>query len=588
MLDVDTVPTTKLFTLFRRFFFYLRPHAKHIALNGLVIVGITVASTALIWMIGQGFDLLHTGRFDALPEYILVSALLVVILQGLRYANFYFSEWMEQRVIYAIRREMYAHLLALSTPFKHRYSAGELLTRLSQDISHVSQLLVLAPANLFSYSLTFVMYLSVLFYIDYRLTLVALLFVPLFLLHQRYFSKRTRSSGRAFLDCQGRMIGFEEESLANVQGIASFNAEPLMLKRFDHLFGEFRRTAMRNLLLNDGFGVSFDLIAALCAIVLVSLGVSAIQAGELSIGGLVNFLLYLGYLALPLEGLTNIPVQSQIRAAAAERAAEILDAVPVVTDRPGARQLADVRGHLQFNDVDFSYESDQPVLRKFTLDIRAGEFVALVGPSGAGKSTIARLLLRFYAPTHGTIRLDGVDLSDIALASLRAHIAIVWQEPLLLDDTVRANLLLANPAATDAQIINAAKQAQAHAFILELPAGYDTPLGPGGDRLSSGQKQRIAIAQAFLRQAPILILDEATSALDAQSELALQQALTALRRHCTVIAIAHRYATIAGADRIVYLNGDGSADIGTHAELLSRHAPYREAAAHQSRTALTP
>lgn len=570
-----------LMWLLRRFLPHLKPDLWRMGLNAALIFGITLGTAVLIWMVGHGFDLLHAGRFEALPRYFLIAAALIIGIQALRYANFYLYEWMEQRVIFAIRRELYAHLLLLSTPFKTTYASGDLLTRLAQDVSRISQLLVLVPGNLFAYSLTFVMYVLALFQINVRLTLAALVLLPLFWLHQRYFAARTRHSARAFLDYQGKMSGFEEASLANIQGINSFNAEPLMLGRFDHLFGNFRRAAMRNLLLNNAFVVSFGLVAALCAIVLVSLGSQAIGRGDLTIGSLVNFLLYAGYLAAPLQGLTNIPVESQIRAAAAARVAAILDTAPGVREAPAAQTLSTVVGRIRFAEVGFSYADSAPVLHNFNLDIQPGEFIALVGPSGAGKSTLARLLLRFYDPTVGAIYLDEQNLKNLRLASLRAQLAVVWQEPFLLDDTIRANLLLANSDANETALMAATRDAQAHEFILKLPQGYDTLLGAQGARLSSGQKQRLAIAQALLKNASLLIFDEATSALDAQSERALQQALAVARRGRTTIVIAHRYATVQGADRIVYLNGDGSVEIGTHAELSKHHAGYREALAHQ-------
>lgn len=572
-------PTSALLASFRRFFPYLRPDTRRIAFNAVAIAAITAVSAALIGMVGRGFDLLHARQFSALPLHLLATLALVVLLQSLRYLNLYLYEWMEQRVIYALRRAMYAHLLLLSTPFRQQYASGDLLARLAQDISRVSQLMVLVPAFAFSYVLSFSAYLLLLFFIDYRLAFVALLMLPLFVWQQQYFSRRTRVTSQAFLDYQGKMTGFEAETLANLQGIASFNAQSSMLSRFDALFGKFRRAAMRNLLLGNAFVVSFELLAAVCAIVLVALGVMAIERNELTIGGLVNFLLYAGYLAVPLRGLSTLRVESQIRAAAATRVAEILDAIPRVQDAPNARALASVRGELQFSAVDFTYAETAAVLLDFNLHVAPGEFVALVGPSGAGKSTLARLLLRFYDPTHGAISIDDVDLRAVTLESLRNHIAVVWQEPFLIDDTVRANLLLAKPDASDAEVIAAATLAQAHEFILQLPQGYDTVAG--GDRLSTGQKQRLAIAQALLKDAPILILDEATSALDAQSEAALRTALIEVRRNRTVLAIAHRYATIVDADRIVYLNGDGSAAIGTFSLLSANHAPFREALRHQ-------
>ncbi len=572
---------TTLAQAFRRFAPYLKPDSLRMMVNAIVVLVATICSALLIWMVGHGFDLLHASRFQELPRYFLAVTALVLLLQGLRYLNYYLYEWMEQRVIFSIRRALYAQLLLLSTPVKTHYAAGDLLTRLAQDVSRVSQLLVLVPGQLFAYGLTFVVYVTVLLWLEPRLTVVALALLPLFWLHQRYFSVRTRRSSRAFLACQGDLSAFEEQSLANLQGINSFNAETAMLTRFARLFSSFRLVAMRNLLTQNAFVVSFELLAALCAIVLVVFGVEAIGRGALTLGGLINFLLYIGYLARPLQGLANIPVESQIRTAAAARVAEILDTLPVVQERIPAHVLAEVSGEVRFADVSFAYPDAAVMLDHFNLSIRPGEFIGLVGPSGSGKSTLARLLLRFYDPTAGAIYLDGHDLRELSLASLRAHVAVVWQEPFLLNDSVRANLLLANADAGETALIDAARHAQAHEFITQLPQGYDTPLGAQGARLSSGQRQRLAIAQVLLKKSSLLIFDEATSALDAQSEMALQNALAFVRRGRTTLVIAHRYSTLQGVDRIVYLNGNGSADIGTHAELSQHHAGYRAALAHQ-------
>lgn len=417
MRILPNASTSPLLKSFLRFSPFLRPDARRIALNILIIVAVTVTSATLIGMVGHGFDLLNARRFDDLPVYLLAMISLAALLQALRYLNLYLYEWIEQRVIYALRRTLYEHLLLLSTPFRQQHASGDLLARLAQDISRVSQLLVLVPAYAFSYALSFFAYLLILFYIDYRLALLTSVLMPVFVWQQQYFSRRSRTTSQAFLDYQGKMSGFEAESLANLQGIASFNAQPLMLNRFDRLFEIFRRAAMRNLLLNNAFVVSFELLAALGAIVLVTLGVVAIERNELTIGGLVNFLLYAGYLAVPLRGLSTLRVESQIRAAAALRVMEILDVVPQVRDAPNARTIASVRGELRFIEVDFTYADTKPVLRGFDLHVAAGEFIALVGPSGAGKSTVARLLLRFYDPTRGAISIDDVDLRALSLAS---------------------------------------------------------------------------------------------------------------------------------------------------------------------------
>ncbi len=581
MQDAGGHSSTDLLHAIRRFANYLRPDIVRLMVNAVIILGIVASSALLIWMVGHGFDLLHAGRFKDLPDYFLAITALVVLLQLLRYANHYLYEWMEQRIIFSIRRALYTHLLLLSTPVKTQYAAGDLLARLGQDVSRVSQLLVIVPGQAFTHGLTFLVYAAVLLWMEPRLTLVALALSPLFWLHQRYFSARMRRYSGQFLARQGGMSAFEETSLANLQGINSFNAEPEMMARFSQLFSDFRRAAMRSLLTQNAFIVSFELLAALCAIVLVVLGVQAIGRGALSLGGLINFLLYTGYLTRPLQGLANIPVESQIRAAAAARVAEILDSAPMVHERSPARSLSKFTGAVRFEEVGFAYAESPLILQGFNLDIQPGEFIGLVGASGCGKSTLARLLLRFYDPTQGAIYLAGHDLRDLRVASLREHLAVVWQEPFLLDDSVRANLLLANPSASEEEMILAAQHAQAHEFILQLPQAYETTLGAQGARLSSGQKQRLAIAQALLKKSSLLIFDEATSALDAQSELALQQALTDARRGRTTIVIAHRYSTLQGVDRIVYLNGNGSADVGTHAELSAHHAGYRAALAHQ-------
>jgi len=577
------VSSTTLMHSMRRFVKFMKPDAGHLLLNMLVILGTVACSAALIWMVGHGFDILQAGRFEELPRYFFAVTSLVVVLQLLRYANYYLFEWMEQRVILSVRKALYSHVLLLSTQIKLRYATGDLLTRLAHDVSRVSQLLVLVPAQVFSYGVTFLVYIAVLLLIEPRLTLVTLALLPLFWVHQHYFSAKTRRSSGDFLARQGDMSAFEEESLANLQGINSFNAEPVMMRRFVQLFSNFRRAAMHNLLTQNAFVVSFELLTALCAIVLVALGVGAIGRGDLSLGGLVNFLLYTGYLARPLQGLANIPVESQIRVAAAARVAEILDTLPAVSERLSAHPLSNVAGALHFKGVSFAYPGSTLMLQDFNLDIRPGEFIGLVGGSGAGKSTLARLLLRFYDPVRGAIYLDGHDLCDVSLASLRAHLAVVWQEPFLLDDNVRANLLLANSEASETDMLEAARHAQAHEFISQLPQGYDTRLGAQGARLSSGQRQRLAIAQVLLKKSSVLIFDEATSALDAQAEMALLQALAFVRQGRTTIVIAHRYSTLQGVDRIVYLNGNGSADIGTHSELSQRHEGYRTALAHQLR-----
>jgi ABC-type multidrug transport system fused ATPase/permease subunit len=477
---------------------------------------------------------------------------------------------------------MYAHLLELATPFKDKYATGDLLTRLAQDIIRVSEFLVLMPANLFAFGITIALYLGLLFYIDTWLAILTVILAPLIFFHQRFFIGRTRKTAHSFLTYQGSMGAFEEESMRNLQGIVSFSASKSMLERFDKLFAAFRQSAMRNLLLNNGFVVTFELLIAVAAILLVTVGVYRIEQNILTVGNLINFLLYLGYLSVPLRGLATVPIESQIRAVATQRVVEILDEKPMIIDKPDAISPTQIFGAITFKHVGFTYPDNTSVLKNININIKSGEHIAIMGPSGVGKSTFAKLLLRLYDPIIGCILLDGIDIRDIRLQALRAHIAVVWQDPFLIDDTIFANLQLCKPDATEQQMRTALRKAYAHEFIEKLPHGYDTHLGNQGAQLSTGQKQRIAIAQALLKQASVFILDEATSALDSHSESVIQQAIQALRGHCTVIVIAHRMSTIANVDRIVYFNNDGTATIGTHRELQNKHEDFRRALAHQS------
>lgn len=579
--DSSGIPARHIIVLFKRFFHHLRPDMGRIILNMAIICSIIATGATLIWMIGNGFDALSKSHLDVVPAYLLAFISLVVLLQVLRYGNYYLHEWMQQRCINEIRRETYKHLLDLGTPFKDKYAAGDLLTRLGQDIVRISEFLVLMPAHIFMHSVTIIIYLAILFYIDSWLTALTIFLAPLIIFHQRFFIKKTRTTAQAFLQNQGYMGAFEEESLRNIQGIVTFSATPSMLSRFDRLFSAFRRSAMRNLLLNNLFVVTFELLIAVTAIMLVVIGVYRIGQDALTVGSLINFLLYLGYLSVPLRGLANVPIESQIRAVAVERVAAILDTTPTIQDKQNAINLAKDAGAISFENVDFAYPGHANVLSNLNLHIDKGEYIAIMGASGVGKSTLAKLLLRLYDPNNGRISIDDVDLRDLLLESLRTHIAIVWQEPFLIEDTIFANLRLAKLDASEQQMRDALQDAFASEFIEKLPNGYETVLGSQGAQLSTGQKQRIAIAQALLKQASILILDEATSALDSESESTVQKAIKNVRQHCTVIVIAHRMSTITDADRIVYLNNDGTVTTGTHSELEKQHTSFQHALSHQ-------
>lgn len=575
------IPIGKLSNLFRKFYVFLRQDKKLIILNVFIMTLSVVIGAILIWMVGKGVDSLIKGNMSTMVVYLLGFSSLILFLQVLRYINYFLYELMQQHVIFAIRRKLYTHILALSTPFTNKQSTGDLLTRLGHDVSRISHLLVLVPGSIFGFMLTSILYITILFYIDQVLAILSLSLTPLFLLHQRLFLAKTRKTAREYLYREGCMGGFEAESLNNVQGIVSYNAENTMIMRFDSIFKKFKKAAMSNLMLNNLFVVSFELLAAFIAIIILTMGIYRTSHAYLSVGELVNFLLYLGYMVVPVRGLARLPIESQTNAAAAERVGCILDEIPIVESKPDSIILDNSCKRLQLHNVNFSYEANKNIISDFNIDISPNEFIAITGPSGSGKSTIAKLLLRFYDPVSGEILWGNTNLKEINLQSLRSQIAIVMQNNFIIDDTVSENIRLGNPKASMSEVINAAKNANADEFINRLQNGYDTRLGGNGNLLSEGQKQRIALAQAFIKKAPLLILDEATSSLDSESEKLILQSFEKMRNKCTSIVIAHRYSTIASADRVIYLNKDMSVTIGTHNELVSSCRPYKNNLKHQ-------
>ncbi len=576
-------PVRKLYDLFLIFVVYLKQQKLRFTINCIVLIFAISTGAILIWMLGQGANALYNKEFNLAPDYLLAFCSLFLFLQTLRFLNAYYHEAMQQEVIHAIRHNLYQHIFKLSIPFKNTQPSGDLLTRLGQDINSISRLVVLLPSHLISYILTAIFYTGLLFYIDPLLAVISLLFIPIFLIQQGIFLGRTRKSSRLFLSFRGKMGSFEEESINNILGIVTFNAESLMVKKFNKLFRLFRKAAMRNLLLHNLFNITFELLAAAIAIVLVTIGLYRIKLGLLTIGDMVNFILYLVYLVVPIRGLASLPMRSQIQAGAAERVSEILDKKAVVKEKDHPVALKSFQGKIHFRHVSFHYDKSPIVISDLEMDIEPGEFIGIVGASGVGKSTLAMLLLRVYDPTSGSIHLDNINIRELSLNALRKQISVVWQDPFILDDTIMENIRLAAENCSDKDIIKASKAAYAHSFIKNLPHGYNTILGSSGNMLSGGQKQRIALAQAFVRQTPIIILDEATASLDSYSEQEIKKTLRNLKRKCTLLVIAHRYSTLEDADRIIYMNGDSSVTIGTLQDLEKSHLPFRKIIKHQYR-----
>jgi len=569
--------------MYLRYTPYLKGNWGMLWLGCLVMFGIAATNTVMIWLFGQPLDLLAQGQYEEIVRVLLILAIVTLINHGLHISAVAINASLGLKFVGRVRQTMLSRCLEASYPVLDQMQRGDILKRLSSDIDMVSRLVVDLPLVLSSHMFIFLLYSSMLFWIDLKLAVLALAISPLFLLLQGIFGKRKRVVSQKYMEAFARLMSFESEILGNLRGISSFAAERQIQKRHDSVFKQALDSAMRSKMLDAWFSSMLTVLIYLSGLLIIGFAIYAIRQGEFSAGHLVSFLLYLGYISVPVRGVSQLAIQCEEDLVAAERINGLLEVQPFVVESPEAGKLKVRNGSIEFENIDFSYPgSEKPVIHDVNLSIASGDTVALVGPSGSGKSTFARLLMRFYDPQRGSIRIDGNDISQTTLETLRNQVAVVWQEPFLVDDTIRANLLLARPEATEEQMIEACKAGYAWDFISESELGLDSPVGAEGAGLSAGQRQRLSLAQAFLRDAPILLLDEASSALDSHAEQMVVNALSNLQQGRTTLIIAHRYSSIRSADYVVYFNGDGTITVGSHSELHDTHPGYRNAVQWQT------
>jgi len=562
---------------------YIKPDKGYIALMCVFLVVITLANTLMIWLLGNAVSLLTAIDYDQLSKTLLILVGVVFVSQCFQFAYFHIFNAVSLRYIGRVRENLLSHVMALSYPVASLYERGDLIARLSNDIDRLTTFVLDVPLSLLSHLLVLMFYVSMLFWIDWQLALIALLLAPLFYLLQHFLAPRKGQAASKFFNYNGNLLAFETQALSNLRGISSFNAEQEMQSRHAAAFDVARRWSLKMRKIDILYNSVFAMLIYITGIIVAYNGIEGIQSGRLSVGVLISFVVYLGYLSVPVRGVAQIPIQLQGDVGAAERVMAVMNRQSDIIECTPSNELHVTKGEIVIRDLSFSYqENDSPIFYQLSETVRAGETVALVGASGSGKSTLAALIMRFYDPQQGDIEIDGVNIKSVSLASLRRNVSVVWQEPFFINGTIMENLKLANPNASHAQVINACKDSFAWEFIEPLTSGLDTKVGAHGINLSVGQYQRLAIAQAFLRDAPILILDEASSALDSHSEQVLVDALQKLRAKRTTLIIAHRYSSIRSADRVVYLMGDGSAVSGKHEDLYNYNADYKRAVQWQT------
>jgi subfamily B ATP-binding cassette protein MsbA len=517
--------------------------------------------------------------FDrALPNPAAVPqvAMLILAAYALKGAGGYVSgilmSSVGQRVVMDLRNQLFKHTLDQSAAFFARRSTGQLMSRITNDVGQVQLGVSETLADFLRESLAIVGFAWILVTTDWRLALLILTSAPLVVYPLVRLGQRVRRFTRRGQEELEHLSHLAAEGLTGHRIVKAFGAEAREAGRFARAAQSLYRTNMRVVGALSSLPPLMEFIGGLAVVGALWYGAGKIASGDLTIGQLSMFLTAAFMMYAPVKKLSRVNAGLQQTIAAAERIFELLGTHSEVRERPGATPLARLRDRVEFHDVGFAYDDDpdHPILRHVTFAARAGDVVALVGHSGAGKTTLVNLIPRFYDVTQGGILIDGVDIRDVTLASLRAQIALVTQDTVLFDDTVAANIAYGVPEAPRQAIEAAARAAHAHEFVAGLAQGYDTRIGERGQRLSGGQRQRLAIARAILKDSPLLVLDEATSSLDAESELLVQDALANLMRNRTTFVIAHRMATVRRADQIVALDKGRIVEIGTHEELVGR------------------
>ncbi len=561
--------------IYLRLLGFVRPYRKvfAFAILGMAATAMTepLFPALMKRLLDAGFVASNSGELYLLP----LAMVAIFVVRGiLTYLTSYSLAWVTNHLVMDLRQQMFGRLLGLPTRYFDDQSAGALISKVTYDVGNVTAAATTVLTVLVRDSLTILGLLAFMLYFNWKLTLIAVAVGPLIVGVVKTFGKRLRAASRRGYSAMGLIAHILEEAVGAHKVVNVFGGQRYEAKRFAESSNEFRRAAMRESMAASATVPLTQVAAATALAIIIYVALLQSSQSHITVGGFVSFVTAMLLLLAPLKRLTDVNAPLQRGLAAAESIFSLLDQTP--EDDRGTRTLARAKGGIAFDNVSFSYDgAAKPALQGVSLDIRPGQTVALVGPSGSGKSTLAALIPRFYSPDSGRIIIDGEDIQDLTLASLRRNIALVSQEVVLFNDTVAANIAYgASAGATETEIIAAARAANAWEFICQMPQGLATTVGENGVKLSGGQRQRLAIARAFLKNAPILILDEATSALDSESERQIQTALDTLMQGRTTLVIAHRLSTIEGADRIVVLVHGQVAEAGRHAELLAQAGTY--------------
>ncbi|PGS05506.1 ABC transporter ATP-binding protein [Bacillus pseudomycoides] len=569
-----------------KFFSYYKPYLKLFLI--ILACALIVSSVSLVFPLLVRYitkDVLERDLSTALSKVLWIGGLMLVLVAVQNIGNYfvdYKGHEVGARMEGDMRSELFAHMQKLSFSFYDKEKTGQLMSRITNDLLMISELFHHGPEDYVKYIVRFVGAFFILFFINAPLTIAVFCFLPVLGVFSLYFNRLENRALRRNKERIGYINAQVEDSLAGIRVVKSFANEHVEIEKFNRENKRFLDSRKKFYKTEANFYNGIQTFIQLITITVVIFGSAKIVNNTLDLADLITFLLYVNFMIEPIQKLTQMNTLFQEGITGFQRFMEIMNLKPAIESNPNAVTLQAVRGEVEFKQVSFRYEDHlTDDLVNMSLQIHPGEFVAFVGPSGVGKTTLCSLIPRFYDVTEGEVLVDGINVRHIDLQSLRKSIGIVQQDVYLFAGTVMENIRYGNPAASDEEIMNAAKHANAHDFIMNLPNGYHSEIGQRGVKLSGGQKQRVSIARVFLKNPPILILDEATSALDNESESIIKESLELLAKGRTTIVIAHRLSTIRNVQRIIVVTKDGIVEQGTHDELLANNGMYANLYAKQ-------
>ncbi|HEH7919321.1 TPA: SAV1866 family putative multidrug efflux ABC transporter [Staphylococcus aureus] len=569
--------------MIKRYLQFVKPYKYRIfatIIVGIIKFGIPMLIPLLIKYAIDGVINNHALTTDEKVHHLTIAIgialfIFVIVRPPIEFIRQYLAQWTSNKILYDIRKKLYNHLQALSARFYANNQVGQVISRVINDVEQTKDFILTGLMNIWLDCITIIIALSIMFFLDVKLTLAALFIFPFYILTVYVFFGRLRKLTRERSQALAEVQGFLHERVQGISVVKSFAIEDNEAKNFDKKNTNFLTRALKHTRWNAYSFAAINTVTDIGPIIVIGVGAYLAISGSITVGTLAAFVGYLELLFGPLRRLVASFTTLTQSFASMDRVFQLIDEDYDIKNGVGAQPIEIKQGRIDIDHVSFQYnDNEAPILKDINLSIEKGETVAFVGMSGGGKSTLINLIPRFYDVTSGQILIDGHNIKDFLTGSLRNQIGLVQQDNILFSDTVRENILLGRPTATDEEVVEAAKMANAHDFIMNLPQGYDTEVGERGVKLSGGQKQRLSIARIFLNNPPILILDEATSALDLESESIIQEALDVLSKDRTTLIVAHRLSTITHADKIVVIENGHIVETGTHRELIAKQGAY--------------